>query len=138
MTDPVTSGCPPQILTEILSLLNHDCLSAFTTDSSGELYVLRHDGHTLGVNSAQVGVFKQTHQVGLACFLRTSPTKKSFNTACLQHPTCRKQETVLKYNLVPLTIPDDDHTRKNAIQTQYNTMCSAGQVSQLGLFIHTP
>jgi len=57
------------------SLLHHDSLSTFTTDSSGKLYVLRHDGHTLGVNSAQVGVFKQTHQVGLACFLRTLPTK---------------------------------------------------------------
>ena len=72
MTDPVTSGCPPQILTAICKSLHHDSLSTFTTDSSGMLYVLWHDGHTLGVNSTQVGVFKQTHQVGLACFLKSA------------------------------------------------------------------
>ena len=35
-------------------------LSAFTTDSSGQLDVLRHDGYSLRVDRAQVGVLEQT------------------------------------------------------------------------------
>ena len=33
-------------------------LSALTTDAAGKLDVLGHDSHTLGVDSAQVGVLK--------------------------------------------------------------------------------
>ena len=33
-------------------------LSPFTTDAAGELDVLGHDGDTLCMNSAQVGVFE--------------------------------------------------------------------------------
>ena len=40
-------------------------LSAFTTDASGQLNVLWHDGHTFSMNGAQVGVFEQTDQIGL-------------------------------------------------------------------------
>jgi len=49
--------------------LSASSLSTLSTDPSGQLDVLWHDGHTLGVDGAQVGVFKQTHQVGLAGFL---------------------------------------------------------------------
>ncbi len=44
-------------------------LCTFAADSTGELDVLRHDCHTLGVDSAQVGVFEETDEVGLAGFL---------------------------------------------------------------------
>ncbi len=44
-------------------------LCAFAADSPGELDVLRHDGHSLGVDGAQVGVFEETDEVGLAGFL---------------------------------------------------------------------
>lgn len=44
-------------------------LSTFATDSARQLDVLRHNGHTLGVDGAQVCVFEQTHQVGLTRFL---------------------------------------------------------------------
>jgi len=46
------------------------CLSTLSTDSSCKLDILGHDGDTLGVNSAQVGVLKQTHKVGLRGFLQ--------------------------------------------------------------------
>ena len=46
-------------------------LSTFTTDAAGELDVLGHDGHTLGVDGSQVGVFKQTNQVSLGGFLES-------------------------------------------------------------------
>ena len=47
------------------------CLSAFTTDAAGELDVLGHDGHTLGVDGAQVRVLEQTDQVSLAGLLKS-------------------------------------------------------------------
>ena len=45
-------------------------LSAFTTDAAGELDVLWHDGDSLCVDGAQVGVFEKTHQVSLAGLLK--------------------------------------------------------------------
>ena len=45
-------------------------LGAFATDSSGQLDVFRHDGHSLGMDSAQVGVFEKTDQVSLASLLQ--------------------------------------------------------------------
>ncbi|KAK7803281.1 hypothetical protein U0070_011462, partial [Myodes glareolus] len=41
-----------------------------STNAAGKLDVLGHDGDSFGVNGAQVGVLKQTHQVGLAGFLQ--------------------------------------------------------------------
>ncbi|KAK3020447.1 hypothetical protein RJ639_047571 [Escallonia herrerae] len=45
-------------------------LSPFTADSASKLDVLGHDGDPLGVNSAQVGVLEETHQVGLRRLLQ--------------------------------------------------------------------
>jgi len=45
------------------------CLSTFSTDSPGELDVLGHNGDSLGVDGAQVGVLKESDQVGLAGLL---------------------------------------------------------------------
>ena len=45
-------------------------LSTFSTDAASELDVLGHDGDTLGMNGAQVGVLKETNQVGLRGFLK--------------------------------------------------------------------
>ena len=45
-------------------------LSSFTTDSSRELDVLRHDCNSLGMDRAQVGVFEQADQVALTGFLQ--------------------------------------------------------------------
>lgn len=46
-------------------------LGTFSSDSSGQLDVLGHDGDSLGVDGAQVGVLEQTNQVGLRCFLES-------------------------------------------------------------------
>ena len=49
---------------------HRDCnLSTLTTDTAGKLDVLGHDGDTLGVDGAQVGVLKQTDEVSLAGLL---------------------------------------------------------------------
>jgi len=45
------------------------CLGTFSTDSSGQLDILGHDGDTLGVNGAQVGVLKESDQIGLTGLL---------------------------------------------------------------------
>ena len=44
-------------------------LGTLSTDTTGQLDVLGHDGHPLGVDGAQVRVFEQTHQVGLTGLL---------------------------------------------------------------------
>ena len=45
-------------------------LRALTTDAAGELDVLGHDRHALGVDGAQVGVFEEPHEVRLGGFLQ--------------------------------------------------------------------
>ena len=45
-------------------------LGTFTTDASCKLDVLGHDGHTFGMDSAQVGVFEKSNQVSFAGFLK--------------------------------------------------------------------
>ena len=47
-----------------------DDLSTLTTDAAGQLDVLWHDGDTLGVDGAQVGVLEKTNQVSLASLLQ--------------------------------------------------------------------
>ena len=46
-----------------------NCLSTLSTDPAGKLDVLGHDGHTLGVDGAQVGVLEQSNEVSLAGLL---------------------------------------------------------------------
>ena len=45
-------------------------LCSLSPDSSSELNVFWHDGHSLGVNSAQVGIFEETDKVCFAGFLQ--------------------------------------------------------------------
>jgi len=45
-------------------------LGPLSSDPPGQLDILWHDGHTLGVDGAQVGVLKQTNQVSLAGLLK--------------------------------------------------------------------
>ena len=50
-------------------------LCTLATDPPGQLDVLGHDGDTLGVDGAQVGVLEQTDQVGLASLLEKSESE---------------------------------------------------------------
>ena len=45
-------------------------LAAFASDPSGELDVLGHDGDSLGVDGAQIGVLEQADQVGFGSLLQ--------------------------------------------------------------------
>ena len=44
-------------------------LSTLSADTAGKLDVLGHDGDTLGVDGAQVGVFEESYEVGFGSFL---------------------------------------------------------------------
>ena len=39
------------------------------TDSSGQLYILWHDGYAFGMNGTEICVFKEPHEVGLGSFM---------------------------------------------------------------------
>ena len=45
-------------------------LRALATDAAGELDVLRHDGHSLGVDCSQVGVLEEAYKVSLSGLLK--------------------------------------------------------------------
>jgi len=47
-------------------------LGSFTTDTTSKLDILWHNSDTLGVDSAQVGVLKQTNEVSLTGLLESS------------------------------------------------------------------
>ena len=46
-------------------------LSPLTTDTASQLDVLGHDGHTLGMDGAQVGILEKANQVSLGGFLKS-------------------------------------------------------------------
>lgn len=50
-------------------------LGTLTTDAPGQLDVLGHDGDTLGVDGAQVGVLKETDEVSLAGLLESHDSR---------------------------------------------------------------
>jgi hypothetical protein len=54
----------------LFGLLRSNFLGTFSTDSAGQLDVLGHDGHTLGVDGAQVGILEKTDQVCLGSLLK--------------------------------------------------------------------
>ena len=56
-------------------------LCSFSADSSCQLNVLGQYWHALGVDGAQVGVFKQTNKVSLATELLDKPSQRSSGNA---------------------------------------------------------
>ncbi|PJE77418.1 hypothetical protein CI610_03659 [invertebrate metagenome] len=47
------------------------CLSTFSADTASQLDILGHDGDTLGVDGAQVGVLEKSDQVSFASLLKS-------------------------------------------------------------------
>ena len=45
-------------------------LGKFTTDTVGQLDVFGHNGHTLGMDGAHVGILEKSNEIGLRCFLK--------------------------------------------------------------------
>ena len=42
-------------------------LSTLSADTAGQLDILWHDGHALGMNCAKVGVLEQSYKISLGC-----------------------------------------------------------------------
>jgi len=59
-------------------------LSALSADAAGQLDVFGHDGDPLGVDCAQVGVLKQTHQISLARLLQGHNSRALEAQICLE------------------------------------------------------
>jgi len=59
-------------------------LGTLSTDSPCQLDIFRHDGHTLSMDSTQVGVFKEADQVGLTGFLQSSNSSTLKTEICLE------------------------------------------------------
>ena len=58
-------------MTQILIVRSNKrvCSGSLSSDSSGELHILWHDGNSLGVDSAEVGVFEKSDHVSFSGFL---------------------------------------------------------------------
>ena len=50
-------------------------LRALSTDAASQLNVLGHDGHTLGMDGAQVGVLEEANEVGLSGLLKSEDSR---------------------------------------------------------------
>jgi len=61
--------CVIQVSQYHLLLLKSSDLRTLATDAAGKLDVLRHDGHALGVDGAEVGVLEKAHEVRLSSLL---------------------------------------------------------------------
>jgi histone H3 len=62
---------------------NGKSLSTFSSNSSGQLNVLGHDGHSLGVDGAKVAVFEETNQISFSSFLKGSNSRGLEAKICL-------------------------------------------------------
>jgi hypothetical protein len=51
------------------------CLRALAADTACKLNVLGHNGHTLGMNSTQVGIFKESDKIGFCGFLESKDSR---------------------------------------------------------------
>ncbi len=68
-------GCGGPVEDRCFGVVGGNCLSPLATDTAGQLDVLGHDGHTLGVDSAQVGVLEETHKVSLTGLLQSHDSR---------------------------------------------------------------
>jgi hypothetical protein len=68
-SNPVSVASPVIMVVVTEYFCSTGFLGSLASDPSGELDILWHDGHTLGVNSAQVGVLEKADQVGFASLL---------------------------------------------------------------------
>ena len=54
-----------------IASIKSECSGALTTDSAGELHILGHDGDSLGVDGAEVGVLEEADHVSLRGLLES-------------------------------------------------------------------
>ena len=100
-------------------LVDTNCLSSLSTDSAGQLDVLGHDGDTLGMDSTQVGILKQTNQVSFTGLLQSHDSRAletqvsleilgNFSHQALEGKLADEQ---LSTFLVPTDLPESHSSR---------------------------
>ena len=94
-------------------------LCSLSADSAGQLNVLWHDGDALGMDGAQVGIFKEANQVSFASFLKSHHSRALETQVGLKilsdfsHKTLEGQlaDEQLGRFLVPTDLTKSDCTR---------------------------
>jgi hypothetical protein len=115
-------------------------LSALTTDTTSQLNVLRHDGDTLGVNGAEIGVFKKTDKVGFGSFLEGKDGRRleakivlkvlgNFTDQTLKG---RLADQELRRLLVFANLAEGNRTRAVTVRLLDTTRCRRALAGSLG------
>ena len=65
-------------------IVSENQLSSLTSDSSSELNILGHDGHTLGVNGGKVSVLEKTDEVSFSSLLESQNSAGLESEICLE------------------------------------------------------
>ena len=104
-------------------------LSTLATDTAGQLDVLGHDGHTLGMDGAQVGVLEESDEVGLAGFLQSHDSGALKSKIGLEilgdltHQTLERQfpDEKLRALLVTTDLAEGDSSRPVSMRLLHST-----------------
>ena len=121
-------------------MLRNTELCAFPTDSPSELDVFGHDGDSLGMDSAKVGVLKEANQVGFTGFLQGHdgrPLEAQVSLEVLSDLTDQPLERQfadekLSTLLVPTNLPKSDGSRPVSVRFLYSTSGRGGFPRSLG------
>jgi len=117
-----------------------EVLSSFSTDSSGQLDVLGHDGDTLGMDGTQVGVLKQTNQISLTGFLESHDSRALESQVSLEvlgnfsHQTLEGQlaDEELSGLLVSSDLTESDGSWPVSVRLLDSSSCRGGLPGSLG------
>ena len=98
-------------------------LSTLSTDASSQLDVLGHNSDALGVNGAEVGIFKQTNEVSFAGFLKCHHSRALEAQVSLEilgdftHKSLERQlaDEQLRALLIPSDLAKSDCSRPEAM-----------------------
>ena len=104
-------------------------LGTFSSDSSGQLDVLGHDGDPLGVDGAQVGVLEETDEVSLAGLLQSHDSRALEPQVSLKvlgdlsHQTLEGElaDEQLSGLLVPSDLSESDGARPISVRLLYSS-----------------
>ena len=103
-------------------------LGTLSTDTTGELDVLGHDGHSLGVDGAKVGVLEERHEVGLGSLLQV--WEGAQGELSLWEPLQEPQSGSVEQGLSQMDQQDHLVTFDRQIQAEHlaHARCSCGHI----------
>jgi hypothetical protein len=115
-------------------------LRALTTNATSQLDILGHDGHTLGVDSTEVGILKQANQVSFSSFLESQDSAtleaevsleilSDFTDQTLEGELADEQLSGL---LVASDFTKSDSTRAVSVGLLHTTSSGGGFAGSLG------